>query len=345
MNVLIIDPLSPIGHANFNFSLISILSKVGNCEAIVSNIMKRELVERGIRDDAIKWEYSTSNDIGEIAKRHKSKIVYHVIYFFSRINLYLHIIEKSKSYDCMVFTSVDINAFSIMSHFIPRQTIVFDHGISNIDTNYFYRLRWKATSRKVKLAVFEEYINHMAKNHLKRKNIFTIHHPLPRISNVKTKEHDNNIYIYAPSASNNFDFVGQLLESNIPDGMQFLIKGLKNVKKKGIEVYSNRITNEQYTYYLSMADYILIPYYENYNYKQSGVMFEALQLNKKVLLLNNNTLNNYKNKFPEMIILFDNIQEMFEKAKKYDEIMFKDSIFAEYSDDAIRASFLECINS
>ncbi len=97
---------------------------------------------------------------------------------------------------------------------------------------------------------------------------------------------------------------------NIPEGCRILAKSNSfEYENEKIKIYSQKLSDKEYDLYLKQAFCFLLPYEKGYNYRTSAVLFQAVKMNKPILLLNNNTLSHYSEIFPNTVISFSSIEE------------------------------------
>ncbi|MEN1968866.1 hypothetical protein WMZ97_12435 [Lentibacillus sp. N15] len=302
--------LSPVGHKNYNFNLLNII--VENCDVDT-------VFESGYLNDfeGINNKINRSYDIPEkyLPKSisNKKGLIYKVLY---RYNLYKAVkwvgkLVKKNDYDLILFTGIDIISFSLATKRVVKRYVFVDHAITYLDKNKVKRYFWQHLNPKIQAIAMEEYIKVYLKENLKVKNkVWILKHPLPTIKKYNNTAKENKI-IFAPSGSNDEDFVSYLIEnSDRIKGYKIIIKSKKqSINLKKLEVYNKRITNEEYYNLMSNCDYILLPYNSNYNYRVSGVFFEAVVFNKRCIISSNNTLKYYADKYPKTVLKYDNYSD------------------------------------
>lgn len=220
----------------------------------------------------------------------------------------------SKKYDYVLLTSVDIYLFPILSYGWKRKLSVIDHSVGKIASNKLYRRLWRICSSKVKLFVFEPFIKEMVDEMRIRKQTFVVRHPAylsekPRKSACFSSE---KTVVFAPSSSNDESFICELMEYGIPRDIKVIIKSqCHQVKSESLLCYNGMLSEDDYCRYTEEASWILLPYGEDYNYRISGVLFDAAIMQKKILIDGKNTLREYQKIFPQQTSVFYSIDEMF----------------------------------
>lgn len=347
MKILIADPISFVGHLDYNYGLYRILSANNECGVITNESTKHLLIDKGVPEEAFVSTYSDSIMIGNLAKKYRSKLAYHFVYRKEMLKVYRMIDSFAGHYDAVILTSVDLYTFSLASRHLSTKYIVMDHAIGDVANNRLYRYAWKLVNKDVKLIVFEDYIKEMVNTILPGRTVYTVKHPLSiwDFPINKNRSNSEDIEIFCPSSSNNNSFIQTVEDVEIPDGIHVTIKVNRNpINKKGLTEYNKRVSEQQYVNSLASADYVLLPYNNNYNYRYSGVLLEAIQLNNKVLILNNNTLKKYVGIFPGHIIIIENVEDMLQKVVANKDICVQPSDLSDYEDKEIEKALIHCFD-
>jgi hypothetical protein len=343
MKILIVDPISYIGHVNYNYGIIRGIAQYADYSILVNHKMEDELIKKGISKELFLPSYSNEWDLASLAKKYKSKLVYHLLFRKHFLDVAKSARKIAKEYDAVLFTSVDIISFAPVSFLYKGNYNVVDHGIGSVNTSKIYRHAWKLCSHRIKLLVLEKFIKDMIKSFDPRRNVYVVHHPIPDKLDITKDASDDQIFIFAPSASNNKKFIEELKRINLPTSMRILIKGKEEYDKGGLKIYNNRITDEEYSSYLSQADYVLLAYEDDYDYRTSAVLFEAARQNIPVIILDNNTLRNYKEVFSDNVFLVRSAMEMIEIAEDHVNDTRIPYDLSEYEDAGIGEAILSAI--
>jgi|GEM_PF-4533884 len=348
MKILVADPISFIGHVNYNYGIYRALARDHDCKLITNEAMKSAMMKKGVPRETFLAAYSDGYSLEALAKKHRNKAVYHLLYRKHLLDVYRMIDACAREFDAVVLTSVDVYSFALFSGRIQAgRYIVMDHAIGTLQVSRLYREAWKRVGKKVKLIVFEDYIREMALRWLPDCKVFRVPHPLAVQESAlrEAPPRDGVIRVFAPSASNDAAFVAELEKSDIPPNMAFRVKiGRENdVVKPGLTEYHARVSEQEYLDAFAAADYIMIPYGPEYNYRYSGVLLEAVQMNKKVLLLGNNTLAVYKDVFPGHVFLFGSAAELMQTAAAHVDTPCGPCDLTGYKDPAIADALAACL--
>jgi hypothetical protein len=346
MNLLFVDPTSPIGHKKYNLGLLNVLKDKFIIDLVIrDNYLNINEEEYNIRNKNI----IPNNYIPEIiTEKYNNKLLRRFKVRFNQIKL-LNLIKKNfllKDYDLILFSSVEIISFSIIMRNLHDSRVAFiDHGISNAKNSLTKRFFWKNIDRNLEVVVMEDYIKDFLYKDLNIKNkIWTVHHPvLKKVKNESVNNMSSKTIIFAPSLSNDEEFIKNLIKnsSEILNNIIIYIRSKNiNYKNENLIVYNKRISKERYNDLFNKCKYVLMPYDNNYNYKTSGVFFEAISFKKPILIRNNNTLVNYKKRYPNIIILFENVDDLLLKQKKIIKENFSNELFSkiikDYSKDNLK---------
>lgn len=351
MKILYIDLTSPTGHKNYNLNLINIMVKIATVDVMLPwkyidfkkegiNINKHYVIDEKFIPEKIR-------------KTCNNQLIGRIRTITQQISLLKKVIKIQHSYDLIFFSSVEIISFSLTSRSFIKPTFFVDHAIYTTEYSKVRRFFWKKINFKVYPIVMECYIKDYIKDNLKIKNkLFLVPHPLPCVSQdvrLNDSKNSNEIIIFGPAISNDDVFLDNLIKKSnfIPNNIKIIVKSKKqNYKNQNLFVYNTHISEEMYTNYLNECDYILIAYPDEYNYRTSGVFFEAVAFQKKVILNLNNTLKDYFLRYSEIIVGFSGYDDFFESLKDlrkkdtYSNTSFE-KIQADYSDETIMEALLD----
>lgn len=339
MKVLYIDPTSPKGHKNYNYGLLRNISKFCDIDLYIREnyLNLNEINFRNVK-------YIPNKYIPEILhERNMNQNVFRILSRFYQFLLVVNLkrIFNLKHYDLIVFSSVEIISFSIATYFINNRIIFVDHGVSNISTSKLRLLSWQHIRKGIEVIALEDYIKEYLETKIGIMNVVNVvKHPIPNFENrlisSKNKKH-NEVIIFAPGLSNDEKLLEQLINSQdfIPQGIRVIARSKKhNIFNNKLEIYSNRISEEDYYNLMEQSDFVLLPYGSDYNFKTSGVFFEAIHFKKPILIHAINTLKEYKEEYPDAIELFETMNELFEMLKNYQNCSpSRDYDFSKISDD------------
>lgn len=342
--VIYIDIISPTEHLNYN-------------NGILRNFPKGVMVDICARENYIKKEvvnyheyFSIPNELlYKYDQNRKMTQVYMRFKMFEAIKW----VEKKinfKKYDVVVWAFIDEIIFSLFCRKNNKRTLFMDHLIGNIEENNIKKFFFKRINRSYEFIAFEDYIADYVKGVDPKRRTWILSHPLPQLEfRENAKKITEEKLIFAPALSNDEQFIDYLIdnETRIPEKVKIIIRSTeKTFKSNKLEVYSKRISDSEYIENIKKSSVILIHYGEHYNYRTSGILYEAVKLRKPIYMYCKNTMNSYREKYPEVIYAFyDNeefIQNIYEVAQKLElrKNTAFDRILNDYSDEKIRQQLI-----
>lgn len=337
MKILLVDLISPKGHVNYDKGVLRCLQPLGDvdfcaysklCNSIPANYYTNLV------------PYPNELYVEDLSKS-QNGLFFKISWRYNLIKFIKSVISRS-SYDFVVFSSIEIISFSLATKLYKVSNVAFiDHGIGKIFESivpyFFYKY---VLDSQVKMLVMEDYIAEKIRNRHIFFNIFTVKHPLPIFSKANNKGCKSPAIVFAPSGNNSSGFIQQLIEEslNIPDGIKIIIKSIgQSYENEKLSVYNGELSQTDYENYIKNSSYILIPYESNYNYRISAIIFEAIQMRKKILLLNNNTLRYNALLYPGLFETFNDINGFLKINFNNRELDKKDfdRYIKDYSDEKI----------
>lgn len=344
MKVLYVDITSPIGHKNYNYRILSFISKMADVDVAFK------------KDYLIEFDKESINKIFSIPKEyfpdnlHTSKMGSRLFKIVYRLNYYksmkcIEEIIKKNNYDIVFFSSIEVISFCL-STLNPKTKYVFvDHAITEIEKNKTKRFFWKRINKNIDVIVMENYIKDFLENKIGIRNkVCLLKHPLPDIEHYKSSKSDeiNEKFIYAPSGSNDEEFVNYLLKNeNLIKDFKIVIKSKKiNYNSPNLYIFNSRISESEYYNLMLNCSFVLLPYDDDYNYRVSGVFYEAIQFDKMVLLNSNNSLEFYAERYPNTVLKYNGYTGFINTIKNLKDVEVDneeiEQIKEEYSDKAIK---------
>lgn len=313
--VLYVDPICYGAHRHYNFNNIRILSSICSLSLYIRNNYL-DLNDINL-ERVLFWneKYSWDNI------PHRSKLSF----FLKTQKALLHNYKKAfkmnkiEKYDLVIFSCIDMPLFSILTKFKKSKNVAFiDHGIYLSLERKSYKFFWKYLNRNLKVCVLEEYFYPYIKEQLKKRNdVFLIKHPLGDLFDFHCKKNScgDKLLLFAPSASNSKEIAIELMTNSrlIPKNVLIIYKSDFDYCNANLRIYSSSLDREKYEELFSSSDGIIIPYEKNYNYRTSGVIFEAAANHKPVFIKSGNTLEFYIKKYPIIFNCFNDTIDLFKK--------------------------------
>lgn len=348
---LYIDIVSPNEHLNYNKGFLrNIPEEISVDICAKGNYIAKEEVNYNnyfcIPDEFI-YTYSEDRVLPQLYMR--MKIVKAIKWIKHSINL--------EQYDIVVWAYIDEIIFSLMCKNKKSRVIFMDHLIGEISNSKIKRFFFKRIRKEFEFIAFEDYIKNFVKEIDPSRKIWVVRHPLPVIPEFmkRTSEDVNGDtkLIFAPALSNDEKFIDYIIENKdiLPKNIKIVIRSTqKEYSSSNVIVYRKRISNEMYYTYMKDSAVVLIHYGEGYNFRTSGVLYEAVRLRKPVVLFCGNTLENYYTSYPNIIYPFYTNDEFLKNIEKWvisaecTKSDCFDKILSDYSDREIRDSLLEVFN-
>lgn len=339
---LYIDIISPKEHLNYNNGILRNLP-----DHIILDVCGRE---KYFKKDVIKFRkyYQIPPELIYVFKQGRkfTQIVMRIKMFLAFEWVYRNI--DMNSYDAVIWASIDEIVFSLVCRKSRSRVLFIDHLIGNIVSGRVKRFFFQRIRSEYEFIAFEDYIaEYLKKNVGEKRKTWVVRHPLPEIDRevIPCAKLDYTL-VFAPALSNDEEFIDFLIreEEKIPDKVKIRIRSTeKEYMSEKLEVYSLPIPEREYYSGIASSSLVLIHYGESYNYRTSGVLYEAVQLKRPVFLYCGNTLNHYRKKYPEILFPFFRTEGFFEELRtalvRAEQVCDKDfdEILEDYSDKRIAA--------
>lgn len=316
MKVLLIDYLSPNGHLKYDKFWIKALEDLGIKYDFIG---KASFIEK----------LNINNKISISDKYYKN--IFHRNIFIREISLIkllfkINKIIKKEEYEKIIFLSFENISMFFAYFFHKKNTLLILHNNLKYFHKKFICYIIKYLSKKTKLVSLDFNIN----NNLNKKNIenILIIHPQEDTQQQFNKK-QNNILIFSPSINS---LSKKILDEILQDKKLHTILEKKDIKLilrskdlktsvKNIIILNNYLPKEEYINLLKKASVIFLPYDENFNNRISGVLLEAISLNKSLIIPEYNDLKNFLKFNKKGIIGFKNIIELQEIFFKIENLL------------------------
>ncbi len=327
MNILLIDFCFFSGHKHLNLNHIKILDKICDLTVISEDGYYPKAILMGL--DHVKLV-----EFKKYKPRIRNRLTFRIK---SLYNILLTLKSmKNCTYDKIVVTSFETITFSILSPLFKNKSKIFIFHHQNTDemSNTFKMSLFKHVIHKVNHIVLDEFIReHLIKEFgLETDKVFTLPHPL-RVTKNKpplNKSSDTIRSIAAISGSNNKQFIQKLITDyqnliqTIDSKTQFIVKSKSaDFKDDRLIVVNKYLSDEEYDAYYSNAHLIWLPFPDNYRYRLSGTMIDALSTNKIVIGSDIPCFQTYSKRYPSLCKVADSVDEIMEISRicTYDEAL------------------------
>lgn len=321
MRILYLDLLSPVGHKNLNKILVELLKGLASVDI--------SWKEGYIEDEAFLNTVKNFYPIPEIYYSFSSKFDYRIKnvkkikWVFKNINV--------DSYDFIFISSYETISFALAwpKSMRPRALILNHNNLDELK-DFFKKIFFTRIPKYIEHIVFEEYMkDYIVKNVRVSNKVWVIHHPIAfdkvqdyqQLSKNKISEGNflNSALIFAPSTSNDENFISQLINLQKEEGFlnnttfKILVKSKQSeYQDEHLIVAKKYFTYEEYLMYLFNASLLLLPYHKDFRYRISGVLFDAFAFKKKIIASSIPIFHYFVGKYPFIGKIFNNIQEFKE---------------------------------
>ncbi len=345
MRVLYIDLLCEAGHKSFNENMIRVLEKT-------------TLTDKAFIDGYINFvdiDESEIIKIPGIITNYKNRFDYRVkqlkiIRWLSKlINI------NPKKYNAVIISGYDTIslAFGLFINSIPLPVYVINHN--NIDQleSITKKFLYKNMSKKVYHIVFEKFIKDYLTNKIgiNSERVYVVKHPLSH--NMYKKESESSNLIIGISNSNDEDFIKEIVDYEYKFGfcrrnkIEMVLKSKTNIQFDNgyLKVIKGFLTSQEYSDYYDNSKIVLVPFTNEFKYRVSGTLLDALTSNKFVVGNNILLMKEFERKFKNICYTYSSIKELLiiilklidESSKDDDYIKFTE----EYSDNCISQGWNE----
>lgn len=291
MKILVVDPICPRGHINFNRIHINALNQI---EDNIDYIFKDDFGETlGLNSNNIVLKLRDRNykSISRILNKsilNRLKSIKHYLQIRQHLN-------KNK-YDAIIFLSFDEILIPIIGN--QKNLYLINHtNVSGVADSKLKKIIYTRYSKHATQIVFErdsyEYLDS-----LRIKNKIIVPHGLIEpftIDNLNEEDDDIDGFkhvIFSPSRGSidenllnnlitNNEFI-KYLESN---EILFILRS-QNITSnhKNIRVLTGHLSDELYERLFCKASLIFVPYTQSFKFRTSGVIMEGITNNKLMLI-------------------------------------------------------------
>jgi hypothetical protein len=310
MKILILDYLFPQNHVSLYCKIIECLSSVGQTKVITK------------KDYYSGYENNLACvEIEEIVARNDGKNM---------------LSRKFQSFNSMLKTrKIVSNSKDSLKFVLTFDTVSFAFGRLLTGSNSFFILHHKnidELNNKIKKIIFKTYMNKV--NHIvfedyfkeylikeigvNEKLVHVIPHP---VFDSETSNGNEIIYdCIGLSNSNDESFIKKIIDEERKNGylknanLQVVLRSKKYQFDNGnLKVINGFLPKEEYDSYFKKCKVVFIPLPDNFIYRVSGVMYDALSNHKIVIANKVPIVNQYEKKYPNICIGINNVNEFFEK--------------------------------
>lgn len=284
MRVALVDLASTKGHRLFNSNMLRALKANGLEVTTISSgtaFFDPSDVDIVIPD----FFYAGLNKVAKIHVRKLREI--------GRVLWAINHLKRLKPWDLILVSSFETVSFSLLSASfcsLSRNIIAFLHyNIDDAVRSKLKRSLLRSVSKEVTFAALEPFIADFASRLLRRR---VVHVPeilsfsdLRRDAIQGSLKPSGRTLVFAPSGSNTSD----LWEHLISDEPYFRDRGILIVSKGRTEYVGDSVivkqyfTDAEYEKFMAECSVVLVPLREGFNYRASGVIYDACVAGKPVI--------------------------------------------------------------
>ena len=287
MNILVVDLLSPAKHKKFNSKMIFHMKQVAHIEFLC----EKRNEDKQVKNFFFPEEYRSGN------------ILYRKVNLYLK-TLYAFKMQEKNNYDIIYFITYDSIAtgFYFLLHKQKVKILVHEHkNIDEVNKSFIKRVIYKNIKISTHI-VYEKYFGQFI-NKKYNKNFHVISHPTYEIK--LNDSNNNNPFIFSPGANIDIKYKNDLTAFCRKNRLNIFLKDDKYFKDKFV-TKSNFFDN--YQDLIDKANYIFIS--NNFQYRASGIMYEALSMNKKIICTESYFATKLKEEYPENIVIIKDINEI-----------------------------------
>jgi glycosyltransferase involved in cell wall biosynthesis len=312
MKILIIDQFSQRQHLFFNKGILTSLLKIPEVEKIFI-IGSKSAFPQGVSEKVSFIDTHNLKMYGEDLNGIRGKLKN-----VTKLHKCARIANNLKV-DLVIFFSYETVSLSLASFFFSSPVLAFNHYNVDDFSNEILKSRIKFflishLAQKVALVSLEDFItDHLKTVGLKNK-LFTLPHPIlddivekyTRMwsnTNHDSREHKEYYVIFIPSGSSSKNFLNNFFSQEMV-GLKIYAKYDKQIKTDAIQT-KPFFDDEEYYKIMKSCDFVFIPFNENFNYRVSGVFYEAVSFGKHVLVTNSKFSEFMKEKYPYLVSIVE----------------------------------------
>ncbi|MDC1089804.1 hypothetical protein OAQ01_00050 [Emcibacteraceae bacterium] len=289
--ILLIDPLQVDGHINFNRKLIESANLIGQTTFMsTSEYLVKLKVNNCITVSGFNSDFCSILGF-------RIKLILIMVQVALKIN---------KEYDIVIFTGYENITFLIVSVFLRHKKILLiNHNNLDFKKSKFKSLIFRLIPKRFAHVALEQYIVDYIRQSF-NKTAYLVSHPYyVSREEVVAKSPESmepfEQWIFAPSGSNNWKLVDELAKVT-PSTIGILAKYSPLYKN-----YQNVCLQRWFKYYseyMKASDFVYIG--SEFEYRVSGVLYEALSLGKKILIPDSLYAQKMRQQYPSMVSIITN---------------------------------------
>lgn len=355
--IIIIDPLSPKGHYDINKVALEILAGEYDIKYYAAEYYK-SLVPNGVEFHGYDRHYFELKS----SPLENRKNLYHG---FKKM---LADINKENERKTILLMSYDIIVFYLLRRkmqLTKNDVLLFSH--SNVDDyrrSKIKRFLYNRVSKKTKTIVYEQFILDYLKDHYDTDS-YVVRHTLNNYKKFFSDTIDDSLcsFVKKDDAMTIVSLSGNAIEKGI---IEELIELDENgylatnsirlyIKYNSCEYKSNNLwitktylNDGEYAYLVDQSTYMLLCYNsESYQYRVSGVYFDALTFEKPIIYSNSLFFLDQSERFGEIGVIFkDSMKDVLQRCLSADYSQITQNVIKAkeyYSDKLVLEDYKEIL--
>jgi len=275
---------------------------------------------------------------------------------WERVRWVLEYLKREGPWDFVVIGAFETLSFAYWSRWFLRASPVFAFLHYNVDDSLLNPLKnftFRSIDGGVNFLVLEPFIGDYLMQFSRRHKVFWV----PQIIQCRTCFEsmffgDGLKIIFAPSGSNSPELLplAMSIESELSArGILLVAKGDREYVSDSI-VVKKYFCDLEYENYLMGSSAVLVAFEKSFNYRVSGVVYEALSVNKPVIATKCRFSEYMKHKYGNPVFLLESLSaasllEGMDLISSVGDFDWKQEAFCEdHSYDTFLKNFLEAVN-
>lgn len=301
--ILFVDMESPLGHADVNYFFIKyVLTHFNNCYYMLDSDLHKKMV----------GQYSFAEFLPVIyfpfQKKKSASYLSNRLLFFKKLRFIFDFLRRN-DIKGVVFLSYDTLSISCFSKKLSvYKVILMNHdNIARFIRTPLRKLILKRLKDYIHLVYCEADDSSQTirlLQNLEFNNILQIEHHIDESRKISYKMGYNaeSVALYAPSNGNDDNKIISLLNSLKGNNITVKAKVIESVYHRYLDRYEENlffgfITDDVFEKEMNSADFILLLYPDDYTFRTSGMLFDAIAYEKPVITDNRFLFESYLEKY------------------------------------------------
>ena len=339
MKILFLDLLSPAGHLHLNRDLLEILTSLGSVDVAC----REGYLCAGFLPQNVGVLYGVPGEYYRFSGRLNTRLncIRAITWVLRNIEL--------RRYDIIFVSSYETVSFSLAwpSDIGPRVVLLNHNNLDELG-NWAKGFAFRMIPTQIEHVVFEaSFSDYLKADFGIRNRVWIMRHPIDQtIASeyrnaiaVEGSSDDARPLVFAPSSSNDEDFICYLIEMDEAHylselGVRFLVKSRRfSWTSSQLHVTTQPFSRGQYVRLMGDAALGLLPYPPSYRYRASGVLFDFLALKKRFIGPSLPLFEQYVRKYPGIGLTYTDIRVSMDVLRSVLQERCPDAAFAMVRED------------